>query len=90
MKGAKCGGKFWLLNSHCNALRLGLLAVGLTVGRITHAQTSDSTQPPSPPPYRLVRYDEDYRYLQDPKRRTDFLDAVKYIPFDPMVTGGSR
>jgi len=73
---------FWFTRWNCDLVRFGLLTVGLTAGRIAHAQTPDSTQPPSPPPYKLVRYDEDYRYLRDPKRRTDFLDAVKYIPFD--------
>src|SRR5207342_1953278 len=28
------------------------------------------------------RADEDYRYLRDPSRATDFLDAVKYLPLD--------
>lgn len=32
------------------------------------------------PPYRILRYDEDYSYLQDPSRRTDFWDHLKYIP----------
>jgi len=35
---------------------------------------------PSPPPYNFLRYDEDYRYLQDPARRGDPWDAVKYLP----------
>lgn len=34
-----------------------------------------------PPPYQHLRYDEDYRYLKDPSRRTDFWDPIKYIPF---------
>jgi hypothetical protein len=32
-----------------------------------------------PPPYKHLRYDEDYRYLRDPSRRTDFWDPLKYI-----------
>jgi Alginate export len=35
-----------------------------------------------PPAYKTVRYDEDYRYLHDPERKSDFLDVVKYIPLD--------
>jgi hypothetical protein len=35
---------------------------------------------PSPPPYTLLRFNEDYSYLADPARRTDPFDAVKYIP----------
>lgn len=34
----------------------------------------------SPPPYKALRYDEDYRYLRDPAQRTDVWDAIKYIP----------
>ena len=30
--------------------------------------------------YKLLRYDEDYSYLKDPDRRTDFWDPIKYIP----------
>jgi len=29
-----------------------------------------------------LRYDEDYSFLNDPARRTDFLDPLKYIPLD--------
>jgi hypothetical protein len=35
---------------------------------------------PAPPAYKLLRYEEDYRYLTDPTRRTDFWDPIKYIP----------
>jgi Alginate export len=35
----------------------------------------------SPPPYKQLRYDEDYTYLQDPARRVDFFDPIKYVPF---------
>ena len=34
---------------------------------------------PSPPPYTLLRFNEDYSYLADPALRTDFFDPVKYI-----------
>jgi hypothetical protein len=30
--------------------------------------------------YKPSRYDEDYRYLRDPARRTDVWDPIKYIP----------
>jgi hypothetical protein len=36
----------------------------------------------SPPPYSVFRDTEDYTYLRDPKRRDDFFDPIKYIPFD--------
>jgi hypothetical protein len=34
----------------------------------------------SPPPFKPLRYEEDYRYLADPTKRRDFWDPVKYIP----------
>lgn len=33
-----------------------------------------------PTPYKVLRYEEDYSYLKDPRRRTDFWDSIKYIP----------
>jgi len=40
-----------------------------------------------PPPYTPVRWNEDYSYLHDPAKRTDFLDRLKYIPLgdDPQT-----
>src|SRR5262245_40357290 len=32
------------------------------------------------PPFKSLRYDEDYRFLADPARRTELWDAMKYIP----------
>lgn len=40
------------------------------------------------PPYRLLRADEDYRYLRDPARRIDVLDLLKYIPLGRRVALG--
>ncbi|GFO59562.1 alginate export family protein [Geomonas silvestris] len=37
---------------------------------------------PQVPHYQLNRADEDYRYLKDPARRTDFWDPVKYLPLN--------
>src|SRR2546425_1492627 len=34
---------------------------------------------PNPPPYTLLRFNEDYTYLADPLNRTDPFDPVKYI-----------
>src|SRR5579862_7192732 len=35
----------------------------------------------APPPYNQLRYEEDYTYLQNPARRGDVFDTVKYVPF---------
>ena len=40
----------------------------------------------SPPSYDSSRYLEDYSYLKDPSRRTDFWDSIKYIPLDDAGT----
>jgi hypothetical protein len=55
-----------------------LLAVHFSV--VANAQ-----QPPreTAPAYSLLRFEEDYRYLRDPARRTDVWDVVKYMPLDP-------
>lgn len=47
---------------------------------ITAVQAEEATK--APPPYKLFRYDEDYRYLRDPVRRGDFWDPIKYVPLD--------
>jgi hypothetical protein len=33
------------------------------------------------PAFQTLRYNEDWSFLQDPARRTDWLDPVKYLPF---------
>jgi hypothetical protein len=37
---------------------------------------------PARPNYQVFRYDEDYSFLRDPSRRTDFWDPVKYMPLN--------
>lgn len=54
-----------------------LLAAAATASTPVLAQGAAA---PAPPPYTALRYDEDYRYLRDPARRTDIWDPVKYIP----------
>jgi Alginate export len=38
---------------------------------------------PNPPPYTLLRFNEDYSYLANPANRTDPFDTLKYIPLNP-------
>ena len=61
------------------------LGLGLRIGvGLEPVQAQDpsaaSTGPATPPKVRLLRYEEDYRYLRDPARRTHVLDPLKYIP----------
>jgi hypothetical protein len=46
----------------------------------TGAFAQQQSSPNQPPAYKPLRYEEDYSYLKDPSRRTDFWDPVKYIP----------
>jgi hypothetical protein len=46
----------------------------------TNAQQTPQQAPPGgPSAYRLLRYGEDYRYLQEPARRSDPWGPIKYI-----------
>src|SRR5947208_280656 len=59
-----------------------LAAVSLTISGALPAQNIDSTASLAPPPFKKVRYDENYEYLRDPLRRADYLDAIKFIPLN--------
>jgi hypothetical protein len=41
--------------------------------------------PPNPntPPYTMLRFNENYSYLDNPSNRTDLFDPLKYIPLNP-------
>lgn len=45
--------------------------------------------PPPPPtlltpaPYTPVRWNEDYSYLEDASKKSDFFDPIKYVPLGP-------
>jgi len=65
--------------------QFAVLLIGLAP--ITPAQTTapgpkPGSGPGPPPPYSVVRWNEDYSYLNDPNLRTDFLDPIKYIPLN--------
>jgi hypothetical protein len=36
-------------------------------------------------PYQPLRYDGGSSFLRDPARRTEALDAVKYVPVGPTA-----
>jgi hypothetical protein len=50
--------------------------------------------PSNPPPYALLRQDQDYRYLGNPACRQDHWDRLKYVPLgadrDRFVTFGGE
>ena len=62
--------------------------MSLTQAAIAHGQpaTQVAAAPETeavvaPPPYKQLRYEEDYTHLRDRARRTDAFDPVKYVPF---------
>jgi len=63
--------------------QLWLLVMGMAVCRTASGQSTDSTLPTSAPPFKQLRYDENYEYLRDPSRRADYFDAIKFIPLNP-------
>src|SRR5947209_162211 len=59
-----------------------LLAIGLIAGGVPQACAEDSEPPTSPPPFKKLRYDENYEYLRHPSQSADYLDAIKFIPLN--------
>jgi hypothetical protein len=67
----------------------------LFVARSADAQEPSKTLAPGqeqhpsevcPNPCKLLRFEEDYRFLQDPAKQTDLFDPLKFIPFDDSGT----
>ena len=51
------------------------------VAVLPFARAREAPEPsPAAPAFKLFRFDEDYRYLEDPAKRIDAQDAIKYIP----------
>lgn len=50
-------------------------------GATAHPPTPEQAEAPAPapPPYKQLRYEEDWSYLRDPAQRTDPWDRIKYI-----------
>ena len=61
------------------------VCVGLMIFNIHSTACGADTALQSPPPYKQLRYDEDYSYLREPERRHDFFDPIKYIRFDDLA-----
>jgi len=55
-------------------------AVLLALMPLSSALSAQSVCPDRPPPYGLLRQDEDYRYLSKPTCRQDIWDHLKYVP----------
>jgi hypothetical protein len=57
-------------------LLLPLLAPAIKAADMTTTETAPFT----PPPYQLLRFDENYIYLTNAADHTDWFDPIKYIP----------
>lgn len=62
--------------------RIWVIAIAAHLVLIAPPQLLGMETEPSAGSYKLNRADEDYRYLQNAARRTDFFDPIKYIPFN--------
>jgi alginate export protein len=47
---------------------------------------AQTLSPPEPPSYQLLRFDEDYRYVCDPGRRSDLWDPLKCLALNDTAT----
>lgn len=55
--------------------------IALVAGLLTFPATLWADEAAQPDPYpKVLRYEEDYRYLADPTKRSDFWDPIKFIP----------
>src|SRR5262245_24693239 len=85
-------GKLRLTPHRPLAVRFSLFVLGAMAGAVVFAQTPlPTTAPPavepaparpSPPPFQSLRYEEDWSYLEDKSRRTEWLDGLKYVPLN--------
>src|SRR5215475_7268120 len=62
---------------------VGIVAFGQTAQPATPLPiAAQASSPPSPPPFQPLRYDEDWSYLGDESRRSEWLDRLKYFPLN--------
>lgn len=66
---------------------LVFVLIALSVAPV-QAQEGDAEAGPEPPPIQLLRYDEDYSYLEHASRRTSLFDPIKYIRLGNAFLGG--
>ncbi len=57
----------------CNILLLALMTIWVALPAWATEER---------PSFNSLRYKEDYKFLKDPKQRTDFFDPIKYIPLN--------
>src|SRR5580704_7010740 len=78
-------GRFSGISNECTSC-WWLLLIALLIALPARAQTPDP-QPPGPapdparPPLNPFPAEQNWSFLEDASKRTDFFDPVKYIPF---------
>src|SRR5215510_12651476 len=61
---------------------ISIKAFGQTAQSTTPSHTAVPVPSPQSPPFQALRYDEDWGYLEDESRRSEWLDRLKYIPLN--------
>src|ERR1700756_349528 len=57
-----------------------LLMLALPSRILADDAAGNGEKPFQPPPYQVLRFDENYSYLADASRQGDWFDPIKYIP----------
>src|SRR5260221_1890565 len=63
-----------------NSPKQDVVSLETSGAETSSSQTRITAKCPPPPAYQLLRYDEDYSYLDDSKCCTDSWDPTTYIP----------
>src|SRR5262245_17654975 len=61
-------------------LEMRSLVSALMLASVFQAGADEALSIPIPSPFKQLRYDEDDMYLRESTLRSDFLDAIKFIP----------
>src|SRR5262245_23605221 len=62
---------------------VGVVLAGVAIrGFGQTARPATPAPAPTPPPFQPLRYEEDWSYLENASRRSEWLDRLKYIPLN--------
>jgi len=75
--GGKQQEREWIMRVlHVGSCILLIIVIALLTS--TGSVFAEDPETSAAPPFRPIRYDEDYSYLRNPAKRTDFWDPIKY------------
>jgi hypothetical protein len=72
--------RFANLGRHGRGTNFTALAFAVCLGWCPRDARGEDAEASIPPPFRPLRYDEDYGYLADRSKRLERIDALKYVP----------